>query len=300
MQIKNNHSNYLQKPWIIGLVKMFLLVGCLFFLLTKLQDQSISFDETKIPEGIELTLTLVFGLMLINWFLESLRWKISIEIFETISIIDAWKAVLGGLALNWVLPLTSGDLLTRISQQQDKYQATSAVVLNRGIMLTFTLLLGVYGINCLAVEYDWNWWMVMVIPIILSVGFLFRKSFIRFTTYFIQMQRKVLIQIIGLSFLRYTVFVLQFFLLLKLFLPALSANLLIAGIGWIFLIRSILPLFLGGLGIREASGILFFQPYVSELQLAIIPIFLIWIINTVIPSFIGLIFLWRFKPSLAG
>lgn len=300
MQIKNNHSNYLQNPWIIGLIKLLVLAGCLYFIITKLQDQSINLGELIWPASFGFIIGLVLLLMVFNWYLEALRWKVSLQPFEAISIKIAWLVILGGLALNWVLPFTSGDLLARISQQQDKYQTTSAAMLNRGIMLCFTLLLGLYGVSKLTVEYDVNGWFALLLmfsyPII---RWLFKKSLDQFLSYFRNIKRKTLLRIILLSLLRYVVFVFQFYLLLSTFLPDLSAELLLAGIGWIFLIRSVLPLFFGGVGVREASGILFFEPYVSDLQLIIVPVFLIWVINTVMPSLVGLIFVFKFKVNIA-
>ncbi|MEP0987338.1 hypothetical protein [Ekhidna sp.] len=298
MQIKNNHSNYLQNPWLTWTFKVLITLGCLYFLISKLRDQPISLDHFFVPNGFVLNLTIVIALMIVNWYLEALRWKISVDLFEEISMNDACRAVLGGLALNWVFPLTSGDLLARISQQKDKYQATSAVILNRGIMLMLTLLFGLYGISFLAIQYDFNGWFLLVILFgIPLLRILFRKSINRFSTYFQELAKSLLIKVVALSLLRYGVFVFQFYLLLVIFLPSLSANLLIGGIGWVFLIRSALPLFFGGIGVREASGILFFEPHVDNLQLIIVPVFLIWVINTIIPSLVGLFFILKMKSS---
>ncbi|MEQ6169046.1 lysylphosphatidylglycerol synthase domain-containing protein [Ekhidna sp. MALMAid0563] len=300
MQIKNNHSNYLQNTWIIGLIKLVLFGGCLYFIITKFQDQLFRFRETVWPDSFGMVLGLVGILMIINWYLEALRWKVSLQSFEPITIKKAWQIILSGLALNWVLPLTTGDLLARISQQQDKYQTTSAAMLNRGIMLCFTLILGIYGMSKVAMVYEVNGWFTLLLifsyPII---RWLFKKSLDRFFTYFRNIDRTTLIRIIGLSLARYLVFVFQFYLLLFAFLPDLPSDLLLAGIGWVFLIRSALPLFFGGVGVREASGIVFFEPYVSDLQLIIIPIFLIWMINTVLPSLVGLVFVFQFRVNIA-
>lgn len=278
------------------MVKMLLLGGCLYFLIAKLQEQSIDLTDVSLPNQFTLVLSIVLALMVFNWYLEALRWKVSLQHFESISMNKAWQVILRGLALNWVLPFTSGDLLARISQQRDKYQATSAAILNRGIMLCFTLVLGLYGLSQLATEYEINGWFALIILFgIPIIRWFFKKSENRFSTYFKELPRGLLIRIIGISLLRYLTFVFQFYLLLTAFLPSLPADSIIAGIGWIFLVRTALPLFFGGVGVREASGILFFEPLVSDLQLVIIPIFLIWVINTVVPSLVGLVFVWRMK-----
>lgn len=295
MQIKNNLSNFIKKPWIIVSAKVLVLIGCLYFIFIKLNGRS-PFDNFESPNGFWTFLPIVLILMLVNWYLEALRWKISIQTFEAISISKAMKVVLSGLALNWIFPFSTGDLLARISQQRDKYQATSAAILNRVIMMIITICLGLYGASFVAQELESKSWLIFTVVALISITYLFRERLVNFGKYFKQLKRKVVFQITGLSILRYFIFSLQFFIMLKLFLaPLVSTQLLIGGIGWIFLARSSLPLFFGGAGVREASGIFFFEPYISNLELVLIPVFLIWIINSVVPSLSGLIFILALK-----
>lgn len=301
MQIKNNHRKYLQKSWIIGLIKLVLLIACLYFIYEKLNNQPVTFRDLVLPESFAFTTILVSSLMILNWYLEALRWKWSVEQFEEISMRESWYAVLTGLGLNWIFPFTSGDLIARISRQKDKFQTTSAAFLNRGIMLVLTLFLGLGAISFLAREYSFSGWFVLFIlfgiPILKKI---FNKSIQRFLIYFQQLTRAMFMKVVVISILRYAVFVFQFYLLLSTFLPTLEAELLIAGIGWVFLVRSTLPLIMGGIGVREASGIFFFEPYVNNIELVIAPIFLIWIINTVIPSLSGLLLMLNIKPSFTN
>ena len=261
MQIKDNLSNYLQNRWIIGILKTVFLVGCLWFLYQKLEERSLSISNIDLPSNFGWVMVLVCLLMIVNWYLEALRWKLSIQSFEAITINKAWKAVLAGLALNWVLPFTSGDLIARIAKQQDKYKATSAAILNRSIMLFFTLVLGGFGASKMMISYDWNEWMIVLLFLLLSlIVILVRRYFPRFIFYYQKLSSGELAWIITISMARYLVFIFQFYLLLNLFLPYLRPPTLVAGIGWIFLIRSLLPLFFGGIGVREASGVLFLNP----------------------------------------
>ena len=294
MQIKNNQSNHLHKV-LLFVSKIILFVGGCTFLASKLSENPIDFRSIQLSGELGFTLIIVSLLMIINWYLEVVRWEVSVSTFEPISKAEAWRIVLSGLALNWVFPFTTGDLLSRISQSYNKFSATSATILNRGIMLSFTLILGLYGMSKLAVEYDVNGWFGLVIifgiPLIRKF---FKKPLGLFLDFFRNLKRSTLIQIIAISLVRYMVFTFQFYLCLKLFLPELSGDLLLGGIGWIFLVRSALPLFIGGVGVREASGILYFEPY-AQIEMIVIPIFLIWFINIVIPSIIGLFFILKLR-----
>ena len=218
MQIKNNHAKNLHNSWIIGLIKWILLIGCSYFIYAKLADQSISSAGLTLPHGFSWLLGVQLILMIVNWYLEAYRWKISVSQYESITMTEAWQSVLSGLALNWILPSTSGDLIARISRQQDKVQTTAATLLNRGIMLTFTLILGLYGMSFLAQKYAWNGWFIFGLLFGLPLlKWSFKRSIDRFFRYFKELSKKTLTQIILISFLRYTVFVFQFYLLLDLF-----------------------------------------------------------------------------------
>lgn len=300
MQIKNNDANYFQNPWIIGVIKLVVLGACLFFIMERLEQQAFTWSDVTLPEGFGLTLLGVSVMMVLNWYLEALRWKQSIVPFEHITIRQAWSAVLSGLALNWVLPFTSGDFLIRISSLRNKYKATAAVLLNRSIMLVLTLGMGAYGITFLLEGTEWN--ALLVLTMFLALGllvFLFRRKLKQFITYFRTLGIKGHGIVALISLVRYGVFVLQFYWLLNLFLPDLPAHLVVAGIGWVFLIRSWLPLVFGGVGVREASALFFFEPYVDQLEWVLIPVSILWIINTVIPSIGGLVFVWHFRLNIA-
>ena len=119
-----------------------------------------------------------------------------------------------------------------------------------------------------------------------------------FLSYFHKLEGRVLFAIGAISMLRYAIFVLQFYMLLSLFLPEAEPVLLFLGIAWVFFFKSIIPALLGGLGVREASGLVFFSD-VANPELVVIPIFLIWAINNALPSVTGLIFIWaqRFFPA---
>lgn len=291
MQIKNIRRNYSS---ILLLSKVIIVILCGYFIYDKFKGQQ--FEITQWPDNLKSTIAFIIVLMLVNWGLEALRWKISLENYEPISYKKSIEIVLSGLALNLVLPLTSGDLAARVLPMRDKYQTISAMVLNRGIMLFLTLILGGYG--------AWTFAGRLLTPSPYLIGFgaiisvcliLFRKRLNKFILYFKKLRSRTSLKIVTISVVRYLIFVVQIFLLLKLFLPFISSDIIFAGIGWIFLIRSVIPVLFGGLGVRETSGIMFFEPLVDDLTLVVAPIFIIWIINIAVPSIIGLIVFLKLK-----
>ncbi|MEP5612372.1 MAG: hypothetical protein ABJP45_08985, partial [Cyclobacteriaceae bacterium] len=117
----------------------------------------------------------------------------------------------------------------------------------------------------------------------------------RFSQYFLVLNRKTIWKIILLSVGRYGIFFLQFVILISIFNPELAVFTIFSGIAWIFLVRSVLPSLFGGVGLREASALFFFQNIVTDSLSVVFPVFVLWILNTAIPSLIGSVLLWKFK-----
>lgn len=236
--------------------------------------------------------------MVTNWTLEVIRWKVSITPIEKISLKSAITDVFGGLLMNWILPFTSGDFLTRIIAKQNKYMTASAIILNRIIMFCCTLLIGAIGVSQMA-QYGYDYLLIiLVVGLIISIGMAIRRKIPQqFLAYFTQLQSQHIRQILMLSIARYFVFTVQFILLIKLFNPSLEYWTIFAGIGWIFLIRSAIPSLFGGIGLREASAFMFFSVMVADISLVIVPVFLLWLLNTLLPSLFGLVMIWKLKPQ---
>lgn len=290
MQIKNNYLNRRSSVWIYTKVAVALLA--LFFVYRRFESEKIDLDTIEWPDGSLGIIGLVITLMTINWTLEALRWKYSVGVFETVSFKESLRAVLGGLAMNWVLPFTSGDAIYRLAGLQDKFKATSAMLVNRAIMMAITTIYGLISIrhySTTILSYDVS--ILILLLLAIPIAWIGQRYSHKFMNYFKEIEWFEIIVICSISILRYAVFVFQFFLLLNLFLPELSHQVLLLGIGWIFFFKSALPSILGGVGVREASGLIFFAG-LGDPGTILIPIFLIWIINSVIPSIGGLKLFW--------
>jgi len=294
MQIKNNRLNN-ASSWLI-IVKLLLIMICFFFIYRKVGSSGFKIEWSELPNQFYFHLILVILLMPVNWLLEAFRWKKSLEMIEALTFMQALKMVLAGLALNWVMPFTSGDAVARIVPMKNKVATASAMLFNRGLMLGLTFLFGTFGVYLYTgsiFTVEWPYVLILLLGLLFLV--LFRRKLNKFLNYFQIIKKKDLMVISILSGLRYFIFTLQFFILLKLFLPFISNYMLFGGIGWIYLIRSILPTLLGGIGVREASGLLFFESLTDNTALVIIPVFIIWIINTAVPSLFGMVAIWRWK-----
>jgi len=297
MQIKDKYLNLKSTFWF--LIKFVAAALALFFIHQKFTESEVDLGSIAWPDSAVQIIFLVLLLMIVNWVLESFRWMISIRVFERISFLESLSSVLGGLALNWIMPFTMGDAAFRLALRQDKYSTTSAIVVNRSIMILLTSIYGAFSVHYFSQAFLDLEFIALGLVVLGGVSvWLSRKYLSSYLSYFHKIQAREFFAIGGISAVRYAVFVLQFYLLLTLFLPKADPLLLFMGIGWVFFFKSIIPSLLGGLGVREASGLVFFSD-VTTPELVVIPIFLIWAINTALPSVIGLIFIWtqRFFPG---
>ena len=267
--IKNHYQ------WVLKCV-VSLAIG--FYLYQVLEDKF--YQPVSWPENSPATWWMILWvliLMPVNWLLEAQKWQFILG-QERISLPNSLKQVLRGLALNWILPFTSGDIVARMGDFTEPAKKSKAILYNRLSSLLITLVFGLIGI----------------------AGYLhFHKEVITFTFY-VHLPFFLLILISPLFFLgstgkyvfsitllRYLVFSLQFYVLISLFLPFLSFSIIFSGIAWIFLIRSVLPGILGAIGIREASAVFYFSYWLQDPLLLITPALLLWTINIVIPSIAG-------------
>ena len=142
----------------------------------------------------------------------------------------------------------------------------------------------------------------------------FRKRFLqiltfkglkRFRKYFdiiSQYSYQEIVFLLGLAFLRYIIFALQFYLLLYFFGVSTDHLLLIAGVTWTLFAKSSIPSFnfLSDLGVREFSALYFFSYYSVDNTLVLLASFTLWCLNLLIPALIGLAGLLRMKIFAAS
>lgn len=272
-------------PKVFLVMKYPVAAACGWYIYVKLRDVAFDLSPLKF-QGLWWLLLLVLLLMIANWLLEARRWQVSIT-FESITFVEALRAVLAGLSLNWVVPFTLGDLGGRLAGRQSKRQAFIAIGVNRTIILCITLLYG--GAALIFFLGTGYWWLIITVCLAVSILILVitKTNGLGKSADFVS--PSLLIHLSGLTVLRYAIFTMQFYLLLAFFNPFLSSVIILMGIGWVFLFRTIVPSILGSIGVREASAIMFFEPHIADVQLILLPCLLIWLINTILPSLVGII-----------
>jgi hypothetical protein len=256
-------------------LKFVISIICIYFIFSEVKDRSsvtlINFEFDYYDSGL---IFLVFMLMPVNWYLESLKWHlINTKYNSGVSFTKSIKQILNGLIFNWIFPFTTGDLLAKYDKNSSLSINTKRIALHRFSSILPTIIFGSISIVIWSIEFktvQLNFTILLSASVALLLLVWFKDK------------------VIFISFIRYAVFTLQYFLLLRVFNEDLSGVLILIGIFWVFLFRSFIPGLFGGIGIREASSLLFFENYISNITWIIVPGFMIWFINIVIPSLISI------------
>ncbi len=277
------------------------------------EDKSGFISAFQIFSDNHIILLLVLILMPINWLMEVLKWKYSIQPITHISISKAITGVLAGVALGFVTPHAIGDYFAKVFSltHHNRKKALGLILVGRMMQMVPTTIFGLiafylYSSNTIA-KFDIP--ISLSYPILSTLGLLLTSLlFILFMKRnhpkiqdYVQpvrnMGMKLFSVLAGLSILRYLIFSLQFLLLLSVLGLKISIFLQFMGVAFMFLAKSILPTFnfLSDLGVREFSVGLFFESTEIEVAPIIASALILWLINIAIPAFVGLFFIPKLK-----
>lgn len=260
-----------------------------------------------------ISLFLALLLMPLNWCLESKRWQILLKPLFPISFRNALLGVLSGLGVSFMVGKIIGSALGRywsIPKSIDRKQSIGALLISQ---LTQGIHTYWIGIPCLiwylrdkmiVLDYKEGLFVgVFIVSILLllmitqkrTFNVFFRKIFQKYFVLLNEYNFYLIFKITILGGLRYGVFTLQFILIIYSLNTSISLFLLFSIIPIVFLIKTVSPN-LGGfldLGIREISTLYIFESLGLDPNIALVSSLLIWSINILIPSLVGLGVKWR-------
>jgi len=303
------------------------------FLERKLLDLKDFLSRVMEKENALWFLALILFMMLVNWSLESVKWKILIGKIEKLSFFKAFKAVMTGVSVSLFTPNRTGDYLGRvfILEKANHVEGILITIIGSFAQIIVTLSVGLFCLlsfvdHYLRVpyqigEYLFNSMIFLVPSLVFFLLLLFFKirllaDFItrffpgkweRFKLYMAvygKYNSKALLKVILLSFSRYLIFTTQFYLLLRIFganLPIIEGFILIPVI---YLIMALVPtVALVELGIRGSVSIfvigLYFKKFGignGDTELIILAASsVLWVINLVIPAVLGTFFVFNLK-----
>lgn len=261
-----------------------------------------------------LTVILVF----FNWGFEARKWQFLTSPIERISFLRAFRSVLSGVTLSLNTPNRIGEYGGRILylREGNKLKGISLSIAGSISQLIITLFMGCSGLSWLLIfilpkgasimglSHFWIevFLIVSIIVTIMVVLFFFRLAWliravekipragklIPYISVLDKFENKILLSLLGISFLRYCVFILQYILLWQI----LDVNIdWISGVclvSILFLVMAVVPSFaIADLGIRGQFSVALVG-YFSANTIGIIGTTLgIWILNLFLPAVAG-------------
>jgi len=270
-----------------------------------------SFSDSRV-----LNFILVIVLMFVNWSLEALKWKISVQSVQPVSFFRSLKAIFSGVSFSVTTPNRTGEYLGRVLYMDDgnRLKVISLTILGSISQLIVTILFGLLGLLILQFDIDklnlpgWLQWiknigvaggvfgLIFLTVFYFRIGWLVKwidkipaiKKYIWLINELEKADTTLLLRLLSISLLRYLVFATQYFLLFRFFGIDVNWWQGFWGISIVFFIMAIIP----SIELFEVVGKVFVTQEIfaiftaNTLAIGFVPT-TIWFINLVIPAAIG-------------
>jgi MFS family permease len=199
-----------------------------------------SFGDTRVINFI-----LVFLLMFVNWSLEALKWKISVQRVQPVTFFRSLKAIFSGVSFSVTTPNRTGEYLGRVlyMDEGNRLKVISLTILGSISQLLVTIFFGLLGLLILQPDITgmslsgWMEWIknlgivggslafIVLTVFYFRIGWLVKwmdkipaiKKYIWLINELEKTDTTLLMRLLSISMLRYFVFATQYFLLFRFF-----------------------------------------------------------------------------------
>ena len=261
-------------------------------------------------------------LMIVNWSIEAVKWKISVSEIQKVSFTKSLRAVLSGVSFSVSTPNRVGEYLGRVLYMDDgnRLKTISVTIVGSISQLIVTIFMGLTGLVILRpyIQDDHvisSIWLSMIIYAGLGVLlfltlFYFRLSWLikwvdrlpgmkRFA-YLVKVlegfNATLLLRILSLSLFRFIVFIIQYYLLFRLFDVEVSWWQTFWSVSVSFLVMAAIPTFaIAELGLKGKVSLIFTGLFSANKAGIIFTTAGIWVINLIIPAIIGSLMILSIK-----
>ncbi len=310
----------LYHPKVLNTAKFFLLLVTFVFIFYKLfyayhLEQLIENYHFEINDSKLTALIFAVVLMFCNWLLEAGKWRLLINKNEKISFMHSVKAVVSGIALSIITPNQIGDFAGRIIHLKkfDKIKGSLVTVIGHTAQVIMTLAFGLFAFifilhaqHKISDQVSLVTTLVSILSIVIAIyAFLnihlisrisFSKKIKPYLEVFSFYTKNELLKVLIFSFLRYSVFIIQYVLLLHFFGVEISLITTVCCIIATLCAQSFVPSFLLiEIGMRGASALFFFTIFTNNSAGVLLSAYSLWIINLMLPAFYGLIVIVNHK-----
>jgi hypothetical protein len=301
-----------------------MLVLCWVIWLQLRKQVDFSLLATKLSESMQTQglfyIPLLLVLMILNWLIESVKWKIAVASVQPVSMFRAFKAVLAGVSISLSLPNRIGEYLGRVLylEPTQRVRAISVTVVASFSQLIVTVMMGFLGLllarPVMLSQGGWaiqTWWIAVGVVVLIAILMLLLYFNISFLNRWLQQKlldssskwplrfkgwlaalnscdAAILRVLLSLSVLRYVVFVAQYYLAYQFFGVHFNMHQLFIIVSLTFLTLAAVPTFAAPeLALRGAVGIFIAKWFTMQTAEVVLALLLIWITNLILPAIIG-------------
>jgi hypothetical protein len=265
------------------------------------------------------TMSFVVLLMVVNWVLESLKWKYLTRELAPMTTWQAIEAVFCGLTWAIFTPNRIGEYGGRVMflPNRKRIHGVFAMAVGSFGQNVITNVLGLIALMWFAFTYHpINTWIslglslaAIAFMILISVFYFnirwlvallnrikFLEKYHRFFDIMGKYKFGQLLNIMWFCLARFFVFSFQYYLVIHLLMPQLPAFPVMMMVFILFFIQSALPsLDLLDIGVRNFTASIFFI-YITDQKIAVMAaVSSIWLINLIIPAILGSVFVLKLR-----
>lgn len=312
-------------------INAIIFVATYYYIVSVFVDKSISISDFSFEDVFNVKsiffLSFLLLLMIINWGIEALKWKIVSKPIANFSYIKSIKSVLLGVFTGLFLPNRTGEFIGRVFSNENvnrKELFVHNIIANISQVLV-TLFFGLISLIFLGnfAQYVFssmgiNVGLISTISSILIFALLlvyfllpqlsktkfFRNKLRNWLSKLKNLPIKTLVTILSLSVLRFLIFSIQYILAFRWLNIPISSLDLIALCSIYFLILAVIPsVVFTEIGIRGSVMLILFMAWFqySSTQInnpeinILFATLAIWIINIIIPAIVGSLFMSKLK-----
>lgn len=310
------------KTRISFIIKLIIVIGALFFIINKLVSSP---DIKNIPNVVSnwnfnqyLVILYVFILMLINWAIETIKWRTVLPKDYRICFLRSYKAVLAGITAGSVTPNRIGEFGGRVFflKPQHRKQAIPTTIIADISQFITTICFGliafsVLGYKKINIIADYSGFANTVLItglalMIISVLVYFKPSIFKNYLFKIKKIKKyesifshldnlkisVQIKVLLLSILRYIIFIIQFYLIFNLFEIEINLINTFIAVANVYFANAIIPnLPITEIALRSSFAIIFVGVFSDATVSIVLSTISVYTINVAIPALFGGLFI---------
>ena len=250
----------------------------------------------------------------VNWGLEAFKWKISVNTTYPIRFMLAFKAVLSGVSISVTMPNRIGEYVGRMLYMPEgsRLRIISVTVVASMAQLLVTIFAGIIGmillknqlisqIEGIRIWYQFILYGVIIAGVIISLIFFNVSGVVKLFRRWIRAERylylvealklfhaQLLLRLIFLSLIRYFIFLIQYFLLFKLFEVNVDTVTIMSVMSVVLLAMSVIPsIALVEVGLRNEVSIQLVGLFSVNLLGISLTSVTVWFINLILPAIAG-------------